>query len=92
MPNTQSAEKRVRQTAKRRARSRWRAGKVREQVKSFLKAIHDQDVKTAEQELNKTYQLLDRVACTSSMHRNAAARRKSRLTRRFNELKAKAKS
>lgn len=92
MPNSASAKKRVRQNVKCRAISRWRAGSVREQVKSFLKAVHDHDVKAAETELNKTYAILDRVSCTSSMHKNAAARRKSRLTRKFNEMKAKAKA
>lgn len=64
---------------------------IREQVKSFLQAVHDQDVKTAEAELAKTYSLLDRVACTSTMHRNKAARRKSRLSKKLADMKAKAK-
>jgi len=87
VPNTQSAQKRVRQTVKRRAINRWRKDRIREQVKTFLKAVHDHDVSTAEQEFRKTCGLLDRVATTSTIHRNAAARRKSRLARRLNALK-----
>lgn len=90
MPNTQSAKKRVRQTARRRAVNRWRKDRIREQVKSFLKAVHDNDVNTAEAEYRKTCGLLDKVATTSTLHRNAAARRKSRLARRLNALKKSA--
>jgi small subunit ribosomal protein S20 len=61
---------------------------IKTQVKSFLKAVQEQDVKTAEAEYRKTCGILDKVACTSSIHRNTAARRKSRLAKRLNALKA----
>ena len=88
MPNTTSAKKRVRQTAKRRAVNLWRKRRIKEQVKSFLKAVQEQDVATAETEFRKTCGLLDRVACTSTIHRNLAARRKSRLIARIRQLGA----
>jgi small subunit ribosomal protein S20 len=88
VPNTASARKRVRQTATRRARNRWRKDRIKIQVMTFLKAVQDQDVSTAEAEFRKTCGLLDRVACTSTIHRNSAARRKSRLARRLNALKS----
>ena len=87
MPNTLSAKKRVRQNAKRRAINTWRKRRIKTQVKTFLQAVHDQDVKTAEAEFRKTCGLLDRVACSGTIHRNTAARRKSRLSRRLRELK-----
>ena len=90
MPNTASAKKRVRQNSKRRAINRWRKTRIKDQVKSFLSAIQQQDVQSAETEYRKTCGLLDRIATTSTLHRNAAARRKSRLARRLNELKKSA--
>ena len=90
MPNTASAKKRVRQTAIHRARNRWRKTRIREQVKAFMQAVHDHDVATAETEFRKTCSCLDRIACTSALHRNAAARRKSRLSARLRDLKIKA--
>jgi small subunit ribosomal protein S20 len=87
VPNTASAQKRVRQTSKRRALNRWRKLRVKDQVKAFLKAVQDQNVEAAEAEFRKTCGLLDRTACTSTMHRNTAARRKSRLARRLKMLK-----
>jgi len=87
VPNTASAKKRVRQNANRRAENRWRKLRIKNQVKSFLKAVQDQDVPAAETEFRKTCGLLDRVATTSTIHRNTAARRKSRLCRRLKTLK-----
>lgn len=92
MPTTRSAEKRVRQSARRRARNTWRRRRIKEQVKSFLKAIADEDVKAAEIEYRKTCGILDKIACTSTLHRNTAARRKSRLAKRLNALRTPAKA
>jgi small subunit ribosomal protein S20 len=87
VPNTASAKKRVRQNVKRRAVNRWRKVRIKDQVKTFLKAVQEQDVQTAEAEFRKTCGLLDKVATTSTLHRNTAARRKSRLARRLKMLK-----
>lgn len=87
MPNTASAKKRVRQNDKRRALNRWRKRRVADQVKTFLKAVQDQNVDAAESEFRKTCGLLDRISCTSTMHKRAAARRKSRLAKRLNALR-----
>ena len=89
MPNSNSAKKRVRQNVKRNALNQWRKRRIADQVKSFLKAVQDQDVKTAETEYRKTCGILDKISCTSTLHRNTAARRKSRLASRLNTLKAK---
>lgn len=90
MPNTKSAKKRVRQSARRNAINNWRKRRIKLQTRSFLKAVQDQDVSTAEQEFRKACGLLDKIACTSTIHRNTAARRKSRLNRRLLELKQRA--
>jgi small subunit ribosomal protein S20 len=90
VPNTESAKKRVRQTKKRNAMNRWRKRRIADQVKVFLKAIQEQKVDAAETEYRKTCGLLDQIACTSTIHRNTAARRKSRLAKRLNALKAAA--
>ena len=87
MPTSTSAKKRVRQNARQQARNNWRKRRVRAHIKTFLKAVQDQDVKTAEVEFRKTCGILDKVACTSTMHRNTAARKKSRLSKRLVALK-----
>ncbi len=87
MAHSLSAKKRVRQNAKRRAVNHWRKKIIKTQVKAFLKALADQNVQVAEAEFRKTCGVLDKIATTSTLHRNAAARSKSRLHRRLKALK-----
>ena len=62
MPNSASAAKRVRQSAKRQSRNRWRKRQIKDQTKAFLKAVHDHDVEKAETEFRKACGLLDKIA------------------------------
>ena len=87
MPTSYSAKKRVRQNAKRNALNTWRRDRIKDQVKAFLAAIAAHDVDEAEGEYRKVCALLDKVATTSTLHRNTAARRKSRLSRKLRELR-----
>ena len=87
MPNTVSAAKRVRQNEARRAINRWRTRRVKDQVKNFLAAVHGRNVQQAEEEYRKTAAILDKVAATKTIHRNAASRSKSRLARKLADLK-----
>ena len=88
MAHSISAKKRVRQNEKRRARNRARKADIRGEVKTFTAALTAGDVSKAEQELNKVVVLLDRTAARNTIHKNAAARKRSRLTKRLNALKA----
>ena len=88
MAHSLSAKKRVRQTIKRRARNRARKELLKDQVKSFTAAITSGDVKKAEEELRKTVQRLDKVASKHTIHKNQASRRRSRLAKRVNALRA----
>lgn len=88
MAHSLSAKKRIRQSLKRRARNRARKDLIKGQTKAFLSAIVANDVDQAQAELNKLSQRLDRVAVKGTIHKNAAARKRSRLTKRLNLLKA----
>lgn len=90
MPNSTSAKKRVRQNEAHKARNRWRKRRVKDQTDTFLKALVAHDVPSAEEEFRKTCRILDRIADTGTIHKNTAARRKSRLSRRLKDMKAKA--
>jgi small subunit ribosomal protein S20 len=83
-----SAKKRVRQNEKRRARNRQRKVLVKDEIKSYTAAITAGDVAKAEVELNKVVVRLDKTAARKTIHKNAAARKRSRLTKRLNVLKA----
>ena len=84
-----SVLKRIRQTERRTAVSRIRKGRLRAQVKRFAQAVASGDLAHAKGLLSDTLALLDRSAQLGILHRNAAARTKSRLTLRYNALAEK---
>jgi small subunit ribosomal protein S20 len=85
-----SAKKRVRQNAKRRLINRARKSQVKTQIKRFEAALSSGDANAASEQYRLVAQKLDKVAATSTMHKKTAARKKSRLAKRLNSLKAKA--
>lgn len=88
MAHSLSAKKRVRQTAKRNARNRARKELLKGVMKGFNTALTAGDATAAAEALNKVSQRLDRNAAKGVIHKNAAARRRSRLTLRLNALQA----
>ncbi len=89
MAHSLSAKKRVRQDDKKRATSRARKSQVKTQIKHFDDAIAKGDVEAAGQKYRNIVQKLDKTASTSTMHKRTAARKKSRLAKKLNGLKAK---
>jgi small subunit ribosomal protein S20 len=83
-----SAKKRIRQNLKRRAHNKWRKGQIREQGKVVTAAMTGGDLEKSAAELNKLVKIMDKVASKNTIHKNAAARKRSRLTRRLNALRA----
>lgn len=79
MANTKSAEKRARQDRKRYARNRWYRGRSRTFVKKARRALALGDSEAAQLAVQRACQELDRAAQKGVIHRNNAARRKSRL-------------
>ncbi len=90
MAHSLSAKKRIRQSIKRRARNRARKDVVKAQVKTYLGALAGGDLAKAETELRNVTRRLDKVAAKHTIHKNAASRKRSRLTRRLNAAKAAA--
>ncbi len=88
MANTKSADKRARQALKRRDRNRDHVSTMRTAVKRLRKAVAAGDAKTAQDLLGNTVKVVDSTAQKGVIHRNAAARTKSRLTKAVNALKA----
>jgi small subunit ribosomal protein S20 len=85
-----SAKKRIRQNIKRRAINRARKSEVKTQIKRFEAALSGGDAQAASEQFRLVTKRLDSVASTSTMHKRTAARKKSRLARRLNALKASA--
>lgn len=89
MAHSLSAQKRVRQNAKRRSINRARKSQIKTQIKRFETALDKGDIKEASEQYQLVVRKLDETAATSTMHKRAAARKKSRLAKRLNSLKAK---
>ena len=89
MANTKSAIKRIRQNEKRRLRNRIFRGEARTFVKEARQAIQSEDLDEARAATLKAVSALDKAAVKGIIHRNNAARRKSRLMQRLAELEAK---
>lgn len=89
MAHSLSAKKRVRQNAKKRIVNRARKSRVKTMTKQFESAITAGNVAQASEELKVVSRKLDKTAATSSMHKRTAARKKSRLAKKLNKLKAK---
>ncbi len=79
MANIKSARKRARQAVGLRARNMSLRTSARSAIKDVKKAIAAGDKKAATAALVKSQAVIDRVAAKGVMHRNAAARQKSRL-------------
>ena len=92
MAHSLSAKKRVRQNAKLRGLNRWRKEKAKTAVKSLEQAIHGGKKDDAAAKLKDLYKVLDKVAAKGTIHKNAVARKKSRMAKRLNKMSAKAVS
>ena len=72
MPNLPSAKKRLRQSAKRQLRNQAAKTRIKTETKKALAG-----------QTNLAFSVIDRAAAKGIIHKNAAARRKSRLARRI---------
>lgn len=86
MPIIRSSEKDLRRTARRTARNKIAVGALRTAVKKVRAQIARKDGAGARQALAAALPILDRAADRGYIHRNTAARTKSRLTQQINQL------
>ena len=84
MPNHKSAEKRVRQSEKRRVINRGHRSKVRTYIKKMRAALDSGKSEDVQSVLPEVMSVIDKSVQMGVMHKNAAARYKSRLTVRAN--------
>lgn len=87
MPNIKSAIKRVRVTETRTKRNAMQKSALRTAVKKAKKAI-EENSNSAQEQLIKAIKAIDKAAAKNLIHKNTAARKKSRLTKAFNAAAA----
>ena len=83
MPHTPSAAKRLRKSEKRRKQNRTAAKKIKTQRKASDVALKASDAAKTATEFKTTQTMLDRAADKGYIHKNKAARLKSRLVKRL---------
>lgn len=87
MPNIKSAEKRTRQSEKRRVQNRVYRSAARTAVRKARTAIDTANPESEQAVLN-AIRALDKAAAKGTIHANNAARRKSRLMAQLHKLSA----
>ncbi len=85
MPNIRSAAKRARQTEKRELRNKRTKSLVKSSIRNFEEALQLGDEEEAKNRLYQAVRQIDKAAAKGILHKNNAARKKSSLSRRFNQ-------
>jgi small subunit ribosomal protein S20 len=88
LANTKSAAKNIRKSQRRRAINKARVSALRTQIKKLRSSVKAKDASAASQELTRTISVIDRSLRKGILHKNTAARYKSRLTRTVRGLAA----
>ena len=86
MANHKSAEKRMRQNAKRKEINRSNRSKLRTSIKKLRTAVAGSDKTASTELLFPTVSLIDKAVIKGLIHKNTADRYKSRLTKHVNNL------
>lgn len=89
MPNTQTAKKALRQNRKRRLHNRAQRSGLRTAIKKVRTAVETGSSDDAQAQFRSAVKKLDQSAAKKLIHKNTAARLKSRLAK---QLKAKSAS
>lgn len=88
MANIKSAKKRILTAEKNRLRNVAFKTSIKTAIKKVLEAATAKDNEVIKTTLAKAYQLCDKAASKGILHKNTAARKKSRLTKAVNKLLA----
>ena len=86
MPNIKSAKKRMRSNAKKADVNGIIRTSMRTAVKKFEKEVKDGNKEAASNNLNIAIQRIDKAMSSGKIHKNKAARMKSRLTKMMNNM------
>ncbi len=89
MANIKSAKKRVLVTQRNQERNTAFKSSIKTAVKKALALATGDDKEALNSALSKVYQLCDKAVSKGILHKNTAARKKSRLTVAINKLQTK---
>lgn len=85
LANIKSAKKRIEVINVKTALNKSRKSEIKTYITKFNKAVENGDLDSAKSLLKLVEKKLNRAAAKNTIHKNAAARKVSRLTKRLNE-------
>ena len=88
MANIKSAKKRIKVINRKNAENRRIKNSLKAIIKNFYKALAAKDFDAAKEKLVLAEKKLMQAAAKNTIHKNAASRKVSRLTQRFNKANA----
>ena len=88
MPNIKASIKSMKVDAKRRARNVFEKTRMKKAQKLVLAAVAAGDVAEARKLLPAAHKAIDQAAANNTIHKNAAARKKSKLALKVNAIPA----
>lgn len=86
MPNKASAEKRLRSSKRKQSYNQVHRGRARTTDKKARRLIAEGNLEEAREAVHAAVSALDKAAQKGVIHKNKAARRKSRLMKQLNQL------
>ena len=86
MANTAQARKRVRQSEKARTRNAAQKSNFRTSIKKVLKSLSDKNKDQSNANFKEAMSVMDKLVIKGLIHKNKAARQKSRLNKKIQEL------
>ena len=86
MANTPQARKRVRQAVKARTRNAAQKSNFRSSIKKVLKSLADKNKEQSNSNFKEAMSIMDKLVAKGLIHKNKAARHKSRLNKHIKEL------
>lgn len=92
LAHSKSAKKRIRVSERRRLRNRQYRSASRTLIRRAEIAIEAGDADAAQEAVQRAISMVDRTASKGIIHRNKAARDKSRLLKKFNSMQSAAVS
>ena len=84
--NTAQARKRVRQAVKARTRNAAQKSNFRSSIKKVLKSLADKNKEQSNSNFKEAMSIMDKLVTKGLIHKNKAARHKSRLNKHIQKL------
>lgn len=88
VPYSKTPAKRIKQAEANRLRNKAYKSKLKTSVKKFEASLSEGNVEVAKENLLQVTSLIDKSVTKGIMHKNTAARNKSRLSKKFNSTAA----